>query len=252
MEKLISIILRPEFWGLVILSLLLLIWRVAVWKSKIESKIDNLAKTTDLRFAAVDQRFDALEKTTNQRFDALEKTTDHRFAAVNQRFSDITDLISDLRTDIRNLQNIMIYAKSSSPKILTEDGIKLAKTMDAYAIADIYTEQLIKQAKEEDQSPYEIQRMCYTLAYSKVPDDLKGKDIKRYRKLEDLAYKDNIHMIDLMQVLSLILRDRVLEAVGEEVPYDKSKSDKEVPSENPKSDIEGPSAEAPKESLIEE
>jgi len=245
MEKLISIILRPEFWGLVILSLLLLIWRVGVWKSKIESKIDNLAKTTDLRFAAVDQRFDTLEKTTNQRFDALEKATDHRFAAVNQRLDDVLDVISEAQINIRNLQNMMIHIKSSSPNILTEEGIKLAERMDAYAIADIYTDELIKKAKDEDLSPYEIQRICFTRIYMRVPEHLKENDKERYRNLEDIAYKENLHMLYLMKILSLILRDRVLEAVGEEVPYDKSKADKEVPSENPKSDIERPGAGSP-------
>ena len=112
--------------------------------------------------------------------------------------------------------------------------------MDAYALADIYTDELIKQAKEEDMSPYQIQQTCCTLSYMRVPEDLKEKDIERYRKLEEIAYKEDLYMLELMRILSLILRDRVLEAVGVEVPYDKSKADKEVPSKNSKSDMEVP------------
>ena len=61
--------------------------------SKLTQRIEELSANTKtafdkvaLRFNAVDQRIDRLEKNTNERFDRLEKSTNERFDAVDQRF----------------------------------------------------------------------------------------------------------------------------------------------------------------------
>ena len=216
-DKIIAFVAQPEVWATVAF-LALALWKVVTWKSKIENGIDNLAKTTDQRFAALDKATDQRFAAVDQRFDALDKATDQRFVVV-------MSLILAGKEGTRGPQSIEVHFRTNSPSVLSEEGVKLAKRMDAYAIADMYTEQLIKQAKEEEEedeekeiSHYRIGEICNMFAFFKVPEDLKKKDRARYRKLEELAYNENFHMVKLMRVVSLILRDRVLEALEKEVP----------------------------------
>ena len=54
-----------------------------------------------------------------------------------------------------------------------------------------------------------------------MPEDLKEKDTERYHKLEDLAYERDLYISDLMYILSLVLKKRVLKAVNKEDPVKK-------------------------------
>ena len=181
MDTLIAFVAQPEFWGIVS-PLAFIIWRVAVWKSKIENGINNL----------------------------------------KDRFSEVMEHIREIKEDIRDIRNARNprktparedYTESSSPKKLNKRDRELAEKMNAFYIAERYIDTPAKKAKEEDMSPYQIQESCEDFAYDEVRSDLREKNREQYRKLEDIAYNEGIYLPDLMYILSLILRDRVLEAL---------------------------------------
>jgi len=196
-------------------------WKISEWKTTIEKGIENLKdRFSDLekRFSGLERRFSESEKRTDRRFDALEKRTDQRFAAVDQRFSEVIERIRDIESEIRSPQDPQPRSGSRSPRTLTESGKDLAKKMDASSLAERYIDELTKQAEERDMSPYQIQELCEDFAYGKVRMHLRENDKEQYRKLEDVAYNEGVHLSELMHVLSLVLRDHVLEALGKEVP----------------------------------
>jgi len=183
MDKLISFIAQPDF--VVIAILVFMIWKVSKWKTGVDRRLGNL-----------EQRLEDI------------------FSEVMGHIRNIKGDIHEMR-DIRPPQNQQPYSESNSPKTLTRHGRELAERMDASSLAERYIDELVKQASEEAMSPYQIQRLCADFAYDKVRKDLRENDKEQYRKLEDAAYNSGVRLSDLMHVLALVLRDRVLEALKE-------------------------------------
>jgi len=189
---------------LTVISFLLLIgfaiWKISAWKTSIENKLDNLQEG----FFDLKERFTGLE----QRFTGLEQ----RFTGLEGRFTQFTE---EIRATINNAPNRASFARGNSPLDLNERGKEVSQKIDLYSLADRYTDGLIEKAKEQAMNAYQIEQMCLSYAYVDIPKDLRENDKPQYDLLANVAYVEKVPLNDLLQALGLIIRNKVLKAVGQ-------------------------------------
>ena len=163
---------------MMLISLGIGIWKISAWKTTIENRLDNL----------------------NQRLD--------------DKFSEVMGYIKDIKATINQMPNKVNFIRGSSPLSLNQRGKELYEKINAPAIADKYTDELIKRAKERNMNTYQIQQDCFNFAFNEILKRLERDDKEQYDQLSDVAYNEGVQLEDLMQILGVILRDRVLEAVN--------------------------------------
>ena len=209
-NAIINTLMHPGILLLLLLLLLLIItgvvfalrstWKISAWKTNTDNRLNNLGQ----RVSNLEQRFSNLERSSEQRFSNLE-----------QQYSKIVGFLAGRENDIGSLQGRGSLALGNSPVMLTDRGKRIAEMIDAYSVADRYLEDLVKRAKEENMTPYQIQESCFFISFMRVENDLEENDKERLRKIGNVAYAENLHMFDLMRVLGLVLRDKVFEAIKE-------------------------------------
>ena len=127
------------------------------------------------------------------------------------RVDAVSDRVDTLSDEMIASRGKGVY-QSDSPLSLNEYGESLSKKIDVKTITDRYREELTKKAKKQEMNAYQIQQSCFHFAQDQIPKDLEENSKEQYDQLSNVAFKEGIHIRDLMRVIGLILRDQVLEA----------------------------------------
>ena len=134
---------------------------------------------------------------------------------INSDRSTFKDFIKEVRGKLDQIIFHLIpdtVVSSTSPTRLTELGVKISKIIDARYIA----EQLAMKLQEDvkDRTPYEIQEFCNSYMINKfepIPE--------QFAKLRNCAYQEGIQIESVHRVISIELRDKLLELEGYTVDH---------------------------------
>ena len=128
---------------------------------------------------------------------------------VNSDRDRFNKFIKEVRDDIKTILSRIppSVVVGSSPLRLTELGEKISKEIHAKEWAKEIANDLIESVK--DKQPYEIQETC--IQY--IDDDFDPDDDLNI-KLNASAYENGVPKEQLMKVLAIELRDRLLELIG--------------------------------------
>ena len=81
-----------------------------------KEQFGEFVKRMDERFDHVSERFDQANQLAEQRYDSLnqrladaEKAREQNLIHINQRFDDLNDSIGDIRADIRQMRNWIVW-----------------------------------------------------------------------------------------------------------------------------------------------
>ena len=130
---------------------------------------------------------------------------------IREKINVLIGRVNALSDEVAASRGKGIY-RSDSPVSLSEYGESLSKKIDVKSITDRYKEQLTKRAKKREMNAYQIQQICFDFAQNQIPKDLEENSKEQYDQLANVAFNEGIQIGDLMRVLGLILRDKVLEA----------------------------------------
>ena len=234
--------IRLLFWALVIVSTLgVLIYtgsRILLHMKDLEpvrkkaQEISNMPehiKAVEKDIGAVQTSVDVLKGEVS--------SLDTRVSSLDTRVSSLDTRVSSLENEVASSEERVItavlkaidtipekivekyaahpFTQSKSPISLNDKGEKLAKDMNASDIASKYKERLTLEAKAENKGPYQIQQSCFNFASNEILKDLEEKEPATYDHLANVAYNTGVQLGVLMHILGLVLRDQVLEAVGQ-------------------------------------
>jgi len=200
--------------SILVIIVIIIILGAMAWFSIIHSKMKDLEpiRKHAIQIIGTSEKIDLILRelaALNQRVDGLTRRVDgltRRVDGLTQRVDGLTERVDGL-TDSP-------YARNSSPVSLNEAGKQLSEKMDADSIADKYTDRLSKRAIEQNMNAYQIQQSCFRFSANEILKDLET-DKERYDQLSEVAYTEGVRLENLMRILGLVLRDRVLEAVNE-------------------------------------
>ncbi|MDE0145575.1 MAG: hypothetical protein OXI53_12685 [Nitrospira sp.] len=98
--------------------------------------------------------------------------------------------------------------ESQSPIRLNDLGKEIANELDLDSLADTHT--LLIKAKVESLNPYEIQQLCFRYAQEDLVNELAEKSPEQYKAISFAAYKRGIAREDILKIVGVLLRARVL------------------------------------------
>lgn len=145
-----------------------------------------------------------------------------RIGAIDERLTefktDVTDFKKEVKEDIRELRktiqdlnnNLMTYVgksrlvESKSPFTLTALGQDVAKYINADNIVRKYGSRV---EIGENATPYEIQNSSFQFAEKELPNLLDTVD---KRIVQKIAYEKGISLEEIMKVVGIKLRDKIL------------------------------------------
>ena len=182
---------------IVIVVVGILFWKVPVWKTRIEGRIENIED----RIKSIEVRLDKVEI----RLDDLYKRLDD----LNKRFGDLYKLIAS-SIDRSEIQ-------SSSPLKLTDYGTTISEKVGADQIADHYAQQLL--GSVESLNPYQVQEYCFKYCEINLMSDLKDECKQSYENIYSVAYEDGIELNKITRVIAIKLRDAIFSIQGTSQKY---------------------------------
>ncbi|MCY4613541.1 MAG: hypothetical protein OXB94_07985 [Nitrospira sp.] len=121
------------------------------------------------------------------------------------------DARADLNELLRIVKNEPAPAKTSSPILLTEIGLQMARDIEADKICEFYARLLYGTVR--DMNSYEVQEFCRRYAQKDLMAELKGRDPDSATKLELYAYNKGKRLFEILEILAIILRDKLLERI---------------------------------------
>ena len=116
----------------------------------------------------------------------------------------LRDLMAEIRDDIKTILGRLPSPSVAvgSPRRLTELGKEISRTLGLSSWADRAAADLREQVGGK--SAYEIQESCFEYVRSLSPDEAQDAAIK------DCAFENGIEVRDVLDVLAVELRDRLL------------------------------------------
>jgi len=165
------------------LTILILVWRISRYFTRVETRIDGLDKKIDDIHKGLDKRIDDVWRVLNK----------------------ILDHFSIDQNDERPVST------SQSPIRLTEYGTKLADKSQAEAIVKTYADKI---EIAPDMNEYQIQETCFDFARLELLDIIKTTERDR---IEKLVYDEGISMTEIWRVLGIKMRDYHLAKLGKDV-----------------------------------
>ena len=185
--------------------------------SRIMKSIEEIRETPS-KVAQLEKKISPLE---NELAPIIKNATEisktpETIKAILDKIDVIEESIKKIPDTVYNKIKVRLASKfmeANSPISLNDRGKKLSKTIDASDIASKYQEKLVRKAKNK--SPYQIQQSCFDFATSEILEDLEKEDNEKYKFLTDVAYDEGVEVEELMQIVGLVLRDQVLQAVNQ-------------------------------------
>ena len=127
--------------------------------------------------------------------------------SVNEFKSGTKKILETIQEDIKKILGRIspTYAEGKSPLNLNDLGKKISKEIDA----ERWAEDLLPEVKPlgEGKNPYQIQEIC-----QRFVDGL-DFDEGQTTKLQDSAYNNGLHTVDIIGVLALVLRDKLIQSL---------------------------------------
>ena len=102
--------------------------------------------------------------------------------------------------------------ENKSPLQLNQLGQDIAKTLDLDALADAHT--LLIKDQAEALGPYEIQQLCFRYAQEDLLNELRETSPDQYEAISRTAYQHGISREDILKIVGVLLRDKVLRLVN--------------------------------------
>lgn len=99
-----------------------------------------------------------------------------------------------------------------SPLQLTELGKEIAASIEAERIAERHLSSLAETYRSMNQ--YEIQEACFDYAATQIMPDLKAHDSAQAKALELYAFNNGKPLDELLQIIGIVLRNKVCEKLG--------------------------------------
>lgn len=150
-------------------------------------------------------RLDNVEKTIEE----LKTETSSNYKELNKGISSILKMIAEKG-----------LAKSSSPRVLTDEGIKVLENSGIKEIVnDMYDSILNEVKKSKPKNPYQAEQAVLDVV-SNLKNDPSIKD-----KIEKGAFESGYFVDSVLFAGGLFIRDRILEDIG----FKTSEIDKHVP-----------------------
>ncbi len=101
---------------------------------------------------------------------------------------------------------------SQSPIKLNQLGQEIAEELKLDSLAEAHTSTLKTQAENLD--AYEIQRLCFRYAQNDLADQLQEKSPEQFKTISLTAFNKGIPREDVLQIVGVLLRDRILKEIG--------------------------------------
>ena len=162
-----------------------ILYKTGEWKGTVEKTLKDLAQKTE----ALTQRVDKL----TQRVDKLTQRVDKIHEVFFQR-------------------GVAATLENKSPLQLNQLGQDIAKTLDLDALADAHT--LLIKDQAEALGPYEIQQLCFRYAQEDLLNELRETSPDQYEAISRTAYQHGISREDILKIVGVLLRDKVLRLVN--------------------------------------
>ncbi len=155
-----------------------ILYKTGEWKGTVKGTLKDLAQKTE----ALTQRVDKL----TQRVDKIHEVFFQRGVAAT-------------------LENKSLLQ-------LNQLGQDIAKTLDLDALADAHT--LLIKDQAEALGPYEIQQLCFRYAQEDLLNELRETSPDQYEAISRTAYQHGISREDILKIVGVLLRDKVLRLVN--------------------------------------
>lgn len=95
-----------------------------------------------------------------------------------------------------------------SPLGLNDLGKKIADELDLESLAESHA--LVMKARTAQLNPYEIQRLCFEYVQNDLVAELREKSPEQFKEISLMAYEHGIPREDVLQIVGVLLRDRIL------------------------------------------
>lgn len=140
---------------------------------------------------------------------------------VDSTSSELKDFIKEIREDIKSILGRMrTPVESGSPLVLNDLGKKIASEIEA----DKWMVQIavdIHERLEDDKDPYEIQEKSFEYAQKSFLANLTpDAGVELEKKIRLSAYNNGLEVKQVLEVIGITLRDKVLEICGLKAPDD--------------------------------
>ena len=125
--------------------------------------------------------------------------------SVDNKLSSLTENVREIRADIKRLFSALppLPVAGSSPLRLTEFGEEIAANMNAKEWASGLKPELLPEV--EGREPFEVDEFCRDYVQEKLPEEWR-------RKIAKYAYEFGIDKDGVEKVLTVVLREELLQA----------------------------------------
>ena len=184
-----------EPWLIVVIASFLL-WKVPVWKTKIEGRIEVI----EFRMETIEGRMEVIEGRMEKIEGRIEKI-EGNLEKLESKFEKIIDILVEAVGQT--------LAKHSSPLTLTDYGIAIAEKIDADDIASEYAEKLYSDIQSFN--AYQIQEYCFDYCRNKLLDHLKENSPHQYQTIHTVAFEEGLEIENITsRTIGIKLRDYLL------------------------------------------
>lgn len=133
---------------------------------------------------------------------------------------DIGKKIEDMKSKVDELWGRWrSVSTGNSPVVLTKLGLQVAKEIEIEDWAGSFVEQLHRDLKDKE-NPYEMQELCFEFAKGKFIELQKAESSSLMRKMELSAYNNGIPFEQVLEVVGIVLRNKLMEKCGIDPPDD--------------------------------
>ena len=135
--------------------------------------------------------------------------------AVNVDRKSFNSFMEEIRKDIKKIFHLLSTPGTShdSPLRLNQFGRSLVRKMNMDDWIEAHLDALIHET--ENKNSYQIQERCFEYAENEF---LKHATPDLISKLHDIAFDNGLNMTQLMRIVGIVFRDRVLESRGLTAP----------------------------------
>ena len=160
-------------------------WQIPVWKTRIESKVENV----ELRQDKLDERYDK---------------SDEKYLKLQEKIDDLYKLLLGAIGPQ--------FLKSGSPLRLTDHGNKISERIAAARIANNCAVKIID--KTVNLNAYEIQEFCFEFCKGKLLEELEKDNFEQYEIIQTVAFEEGVEIEKITRVIAIELRDKILSMKG--------------------------------------
>ena len=184
---------NPVVWTLVGLAIVAAAGRFWYWRGQVDSDRDKFKNF----MTEIGRKIDRIQEKT----DRIQAKTD-KIQAKTDRIQEKTDRIQE---NVHELMGVTRnVSKPGSPLTLTELGNKVAKCLESN---DIFKNmEPIPSDQIHGKQPYEIHDICFDYVHDKLQPSSEMEVAIR-----SCAYENGVKYGDVLEVMAIVLRDRLLQ-----------------------------------------